>query len=73
MMLSLVIASASYVGFRALSGPEGFDNLVSKLGGFTLHLAKNTSMDIVWAHILFTFPIFMLMAAIAAWILQRKK
>ena len=73
MELSIAIASATYVGFRALSGPDDFDNLVSKLGSFTLHISKNTSMDIVWAQILFTLPVFMLMAAPAVWLLQRKK
>jgi len=73
MMLSIAIASSTYVGFRARMGPDYFDDLVSQMGGFTLHLSKNTSMDIVWAHILFTLPVFMLMAALAAWLLQRKQ
>ena len=73
MTLSIAIASATYVGFRALLGPEEFDNLVYKLGSITIPLGGNTSMDIVFAHILFTFPVFMLMAALAVWLLQRKQ
>lgn len=59
--------------FERLIDRIDFDNLVYKLGSITIPLGKHTSMDIVFAHILFTLPVFILMAAPAVWLLQRKK
>lgn len=73
MMISIVIASSAYMCFRAKYGADEFDVLARSLGGITIHLAKHTSMDIQWAHILFTLPIFMLLASPAVWLLHNKR
>ena len=73
MMLSLAVAGVVYVGIKSNVGNEEFWHYERSLGGFTIHLTKNISMDILWFQILTFLPVLILMATPAVWIVRRRK
>ena len=71
MVVSLAVAGTFYVWIRTVVGNEDFWHLERSLGGFTIHLTKNASMDILWFQMLLVVPILILMSVPAIWIIRR--
>ena len=71
MFVSLAVAGTIYVTIRTAVGNEDFWQLERSLGGFTVHLTKNASMDVLWFQMLVVIPVLILMSVPAIWMIRR--
>ena len=71
----IACAVTAYIGgiLTSIYGIEGYSDLERSLGGITIPLTGNAKMHILWFNIVVFFPVFLLMAAPAVWLLQGKK
>ncbi|HOW97078.1 MAG TPA: hypothetical protein P5567_09535 [Kiritimatiellia bacterium] len=71
MLVSLSLATAFYMWIGVKAGPGALGEMERALGGITLFVHPGFCLRILWAQVLFCFPVLLAMAVPAAWWLRR--
>ncbi len=71
--ISFIITGSMYALIGSRFHSTDFWDLERTIGGFTLHITSNVSVDILWLRVLVCSPIFILLAIPAAWVVTRRR